>query len=56
MLSKLLVISFLGLLVTRLLFFRQLRAFGKWFEGFINALLIAIALAYALQLVLWLTG
>lgn len=56
MLSKLLVIFFVGLLAARLFFFRRLRAFGRWFEGFINAVLIAIAIAYALQLVLWLTG
>lgn len=38
------------------MFFRpQLKALGRWLDGFVNAMLIAIAVAYAVQLALLLT-
>jgi hypothetical protein len=56
MLSKLLAASFVGLFVAKLLFRPRLRALGRWFDGAINAMLIAIGCAYAIHLVIWLTG
>jgi hypothetical protein len=52
MLTKLLALAFVLLLVGRLLFRPQLRALGKWLDGLVNAMLIAIVVVYAAQLVI----
>jgi hypothetical protein len=52
-LGKLLAISALVLFVMRLLFRPQLKALGKWFDGVVNVLLVAIVLTYAIQLVVY---
>ncbi len=55
-LSKLLALGFVLLLVSKLFFRPRFGAMKKWFDGVINAMLIAIVIAYALQLVIWLTA
>lgn len=55
-LNKLLAIAFVVLILGKLFFRPQLGALKRWFDGVVNAMLIAIALVYALQLVLYLTA
>ena len=54
--NKLLAIGFVLLLLGKLFFRPQLASVKKWFDGLINAMLIAIALAYSLQIALWLSS
>ena len=56
MLIKLLALAFVFLLVGKLLFRPQLRALGKWLDGVVNAMLIAIVVVYALHLVIYLSA
>lgn len=56
MLNKLLAIAFVVLIVGKLFFRPQLGALKQWFDGVINAMLIAIVVVYAVQLVLYLTA
>ena len=56
MLNKILGLVFVGLLVGKVIFKPQLRHVKKWFDGVVNAMLIAIAIVYSLQLALWLTS
>lgn len=56
MASRLLLALFAFLLLGKLFFRPQLAQVKIWFDGLINALLIAIALVYSLQLVLWLSS
>lgn len=56
MLNKVLTICFILLFVGKMLFRPQFSAVRKWFDGVINAMLIAIAIAYAIQVVLWLSS
>ncbi len=53
MLIKVLVVVFVLLIAGKLLFRPQLRAFGKWFDGLINAMLIALGLTAVIQLVVY---
>lgn len=46
---------FVALVVGKLLFRPQLKTLGRWLDGVVNALLIAIAIAYTLQIVIVLT-
>ncbi len=55
MLNKLLALAFIGLLLGKVFFKPQLRAFARWFDGVINAFIIAIAIVYTVQIILWLT-
>ena len=56
MISKILSLVFVGLFVGRLLFRPQLKALGKWFDGLVNAMLIAIGIAVVIQFFVWYTG
>lgn len=56
MLNKVLAIAFVGLVLGKLFFRPQLRALGKWFDGVINAFLIAIVIAYSIQLFIYLSS
>jgi hypothetical protein len=56
LLNKILTVGFLLLIVGKLFFRPQLSAVRKWFDGVINAMLIAIAIAYAIQVALWLSS
>lgn len=56
MLSKLLAFAFIILIVMKLVFRPQFSALRRWFDGVVNAMLIAIALAYCVQLVVLLSG
>lgn len=56
MLNKVLAIAFVGLILGKLFFRPQLRALGRWFDGIINAFLIAILIAYLLQLLIYLSS
>ena len=56
MLNKILAASFLLLFVGKIFFKPQFGALKKWFDGVVNAMLIAIALVYSLQLLMWLTS
>ena len=56
MLGKLLSVVFIGLVLGKLFFRPQLKALGKWFDGVINAFLIAIAIAYLIQLFIYLSS
>jgi hypothetical protein len=38
------------------LFRPQLKALGKWLDGAVNAMLIAICVAWTIQIVIWLTS
>lgn len=53
MLNKLLAAGFILLVCGKLFFRPQLRAVQKWFDGLVNAMLIAIVVVYALQGFLW---
>jgi len=53
-LGKVLAFAFVGLVLGKLFFRRQLRAFGKWLDGIVNAFIVAIAIAYSIQLVIYL--
>ncbi len=55
-LNKVLAIAFVGLILGKLFFRPQLRALGRWFDGIINAFLIAILIAYLLQLLIYLSS
>lgn len=48
--NRVLALAFLALLVGKLFFRPQLKAFGRWLDGLTNAMLIAILLAYAVQI------
>lgn len=52
--SKLLAFAFVLLFVGKMFFKPQLRAFGKWLDGAVNAMLVAIALVWGIQLVIYL--
>ena len=55
MLSKVLLLVLFGLLLTKLSLRTRLREWGRKFDRFINASLIAIAVVYCAQLLyLWL--
>ncbi|MEZ4222333.1 MAG: hypothetical protein R3B13_15455 [Polyangiaceae bacterium] len=54
MISKLLAFAFVLLFVGKMFFKPQLRAFGKWLDGAVNAMLVAIALVWGIQLVIYL--
>ena len=54
--SKVLTIAFVGLVLGKLFFKPQLKSLGKWFDGVINAFLIAIAIAYLIQLFIYLSS
>lgn len=54
MLSKLLAASFTVIFLGRMFFRPQLRALGVWLDGLVNALLIAIALTWTVQLLIYL--
>jgi hypothetical protein len=56
LLNKILTICFFLLLLGKLFFRPQLSAVRKWFDGVINAMLIAIAIVYAIQVALWLSA
>lgn len=56
MLSKLLAIALVGLIVGKLFFGVRLRALAKWLDGVVNACIIAIAVVYSIQLVLYLVS
>ncbi len=56
MLNKLLSVAFIGLVLGKLFFRPQLKALGKWLDGVVNAFLIAIVIAYLLQLLIFLTS
>jgi hypothetical protein len=53
LLNKILAVGVAILLVGRLFFRPQFRALQTWFNGVTNAMLIAIAVVYLLQGVLW---
>jgi hypothetical protein len=55
-LSKLLALAFIVVAIGKLFFRPQLKAVGRWLDGVVNAALIAIALVYAIQLVIFLTA
>ena len=55
-LFKILAVAFVLLVAGKLFFRPQLRAFGKWFDGAINAMLIAIAVGCSIQLVVYLAN
>ena len=48
--NRALAFAFLALLVGKLLFRPQLAAVGRWLDGLVNAMLIAIGLAYTVQI------
>jgi hypothetical protein len=52
LLSKILAVCFVLLLLGKLFFKPQLAAVKKWFDGVINAMLIAIVIVYLIQLLL----
>lgn len=56
MLNKILIALFLFLFLGKMFFRPQLLAVKKWFDGVINAMLIAIAIVYTVQLALWLSS
>jgi len=49
--NRVLAFAFLALLLGKLLFRPQLAAIGRWLDGLVNAMLIAIALAYTVQII-----
>lgn len=54
-LNKILLAAFVFLVLGKMFFRPQLLAVKKWFDGVINAMLIAIAIVYTVQLALWLS-
>lgn len=56
MLNEILAACFVLLVLGKLFFRPQLLAVKKWFDGVVNAMLIAIVIAYGIQLALWLTS
>ena len=54
MLSKILAIVLVGLVIGKLFFGMQLRALVKGLDRVINACIIAIAVVYSIQLVIYL--
>ena len=52
-LSKVLVISLIGLVIGKLFFGVRLRAIAKGLDRLINACIIAIAIVYSIQLLLY---
>ena len=56
MLNKVLALAFVGLVLGKLFFRPQFKAIGKWFDGLVNAFLIAIAIAYLIQLFVFLSS
>lgn len=50
--NRALALAFIALLLGKLLFRPQLAALGRWLDGVVNAMLIAIGLAYTVQIVL----
>jgi hypothetical protein len=54
--NKLLAAAFVMLVLGRLFFRPQLYSLRRWFDGVVNAMLIAIVLTYGVQLIVWLTG
>ncbi len=55
-LNKILAAAFIFLILGKMFFRPQLSAVKKWFDGVVNAMLVAIFIAYGIQLVLWLTS
>ena len=53
MLLKLLAVLFVLLIAGKLIFRPQLRAFGKWFDGLINAMLIALGITVVIQIIVY---
>jgi len=53
-LGKVLALAFVSLVLGKLFFRRQLKAFGRWLDGIVNAFIVAIAVAYSIQLVIYL--
>lgn len=56
MLNKILTVCFLLLLLGKLFFKPQLSQVRKWFDGVVNAMLIAIGIAYLIQIMMWLSA
>jgi len=54
--NKILAASFIFLILGKIFFRPQLSAVKKWFDGVINAMLIAIGVVYSIQLLLWLSS
>lgn len=54
MLSKVLAITLVGLLIGKLFFGVKLRAIARWLDRVVNAAIIAIAVIYSIQLVIYL--
>ena len=53
MTGRLLALAFLLLLIGKLFFRPQLSAIKKWFDGIVNAMLLAIGLVYLFHVALW---
>lgn len=47
-------ITLVGLLIGKLFFGVRLRAIARWFDRVVNACIIAIAIVYSIQLVIYL--
>lgn len=56
MVSKLLALGVLVFIVLKLAVYPQFKNLGKWLNGVVNALLIAIGVAWSIQLLIWLTS
>jgi hypothetical protein len=55
LINRILAFAFVALILGKLFFRPQLKALGRWLDGVVNAMLIAIVLAYAVQLGILLT-
>lgn len=53
-LSKVLAITLVGLLIGKVFFGGKLRAIARWLDRVVNAAIIAIAVVYSIQLVIYL--
>lgn len=53
-LSKVLAITLVGLIIGKLFFGVRLRAIARWLDRAVNACIIAIAIVYSIQLVIYL--
>lgn len=56
MINKALAIVFVGLIVGKFFFRPQLKMLGRWLDGVVNAFLVAIFVAYLIQLAIYLTS
>jgi hypothetical protein len=52
--GRILILAFLLLLVGKIFFPPQLAALKRWFDGAVNAMLLAIALVYLVHIAMWL--